>query len=259
MTDREIPGCEPFADLLGVYALDALAPDEAVSVGEHLRSCPRCSQEVAQHREAVAMFAARGGPAPEGVWDRIASAISADTGPSAGPPPPRLLPSRARRSRRARPAWAAALAAAAAVAVVIGLQAARVDRLNHRVNQLSAAARQSGGFQGLAAALVDPAARHYTLASTGRSGDALGQLIVLRSGASYLVGSRLSQLAADRTYQLWSMVDGRAVSVGLLGAHPGNVAFSVDPTVATTAYLVTIEPAGGVVAPTSVPVARTAT
>lgn len=257
MTHPTAPGCEAFGELLGVYALDALDPDEAALVADHLRACPRCAQEADQHRESIALLAAGAGPAPERVWDRIAGSIGADPGASTARPAPRVAPRRL-RSRRIGPAWAAAVSAAAALAVVVGLQTARVDQLNHRVDQLSTAARQTGGFQGLAAALVDPAARHYTLTSTTGGGRPLGQLIVLPTGASYLVGSRLPQLASDRTYQLWSMVAGRAVSVGLLGAHPTTVAFTVDPSVRTTAYLVTVEPAGGVVAPTDAPVAEAA-
>lgn len=250
-------GCGPFADLLGVYALDALDPDEAASVRNHLQTCPRCAQEVDEHRETIALLAAEGGPAPERVWDGIAAAINPETSKSRPPAPPLVF--KRKQARGPRPAWLAGLAAAAALAVVVGVQSARVNQLNHRVDQLSAAARQTGGFQGLAEALVDPAARHYTLTSTTRTGQPLGQLIVLPSGASYLVGSRFPQLASDRTYQLWSMVGGRPVSVGLLGAHPGTVAFTVDPTVANAAYLVTVEPAGGVVAPTSAPVAQAIT
>lgn len=259
MTHSQAHDCEPFVDLLGPYALDALDQDEGSEVADHLRLCPRCAQEVDEHRETIALLAAGGGPAPEGVWERIAVDISPDRTLSAKHPAPRPVPQRTRPSRRSKSMWVAALTAAAAVAVVIGLQTARVDQLNHRVDQLSAAARQAGGFQGLAAALVDPSARHYTLTSTNRAGQPLGQLIVLPSGASYLVGSRLPELGTDHTYQLWSMVDGRAISVGLLGAHPGTVAFSVDPTVATTAYLVTVEPAGGVVTPTSAPIAQAST
>ena len=249
--------CESVADLLGVYAIDALDPDEAARVQAHLGECPRCDQEVDQHRETIALLAAVGGPAPEQVWDRIASSISPDTAGTASPPPPRLVPAAARRRPRwAKPLWGAALAAAAAVAAVVGVQTARVDQLNHKVDQLSTAARQSGGFQGLAAALVDPSAHRYTLTSTSHGGRTLGQLVILPSGASYLVDSRLAPLASDLTYQMWSMVQGRAVSVGLLGARPGTVAFAVDPTVQAKAYLVTVEPAGGVVAPTSAPVAQ---
>jgi hypothetical protein len=251
--------CDAVADLLGVYALDALDPEEADLVRDHLQLCPRCAQEVDEHRESIVMLAGGGGPAPEQLWERIASSIGADAGPSSAPPPPRLAAAARRRPRRAKPIWAAAAAAAAAFAAVVGLQTARVDQLNHRVNQLATAARQTGGFQGLAAALVDPSARHYTLTSTGSAHQPLGQLIILPSGASYLVGSRLSQLASDRTYQLWSMVDGRAVSVGLLGAHPNTAAFTVDPSVSAAAYLVTVEPAGGVVTPTTAPIAQAAT
>lgn len=61
------------------------------------------------------------------------------------------------------------------------------------------------------------------------------------------------------TYQLWSLVDGRAISVELLGDHPATVASTVDPAVAMSAYLLTIEPAGGVVvAPTSAPIGKAA-
>ena len=257
MTHPEPHGCEPFAELLGVYALDALDPDEGAQVAGHVQSCPRCAHEVGEHREAVALVAAEGGQAPEGVWERIAGSIAGDVGSSTTRPAPRVT-SVARRRRRPSPVWAVALSAAAALAVVVGLQTARVDQLNQRVDELTSAARQSGGFHGLAAALVDPSARHYTLTSIATR-QPVGQLIVLASGASYLVGSRFPQLTPDRTYQLWSMVRGRAVSVGLLGARPGTVAFTIDPSVLTAAYLVTVEPAGGVVAPTGAPVAQAAT
>lgn len=251
--------CDSAADLLGVYALDALDADEANLVRDHLQRCPRCSQEVDQHRESIVMLAGGGGPAPERLWDRIASSIGADAGPSSAPPPPRLATAARRRQNRVKPIWAGAVAVAAALTAVVGLQTVRVDQLNHRVNQLATAARQTGGFQGLAAALVDPSARHYTLTSTSPARQPLGQLIILPSGSSYLVGSRLPQLTSDSTYQLWSMLNGRAVSVGLLGAHPDTAAFTVDPSVPTAAYLVTVEPAGGVVAPTSSPIAQAAT
>lgn len=257
MTHPQADSCEQIADLLGAYALDAVDPDEAEMVRRHLLRCPRCAAEVDQHRETVVLLAGGGGPAPTQVWDRIASAISSDLPKPAPQPPPRLTaPTVLRRSRRPRALWVAGLAAAAAVAAIVGFQTVRVNQLNHRVNQLSAAALQTGGFQGLAAALVDPSARHYTLTSTTPGGRPVGQLIILPSGSSYLVGSRLPAVPSDRTYQLWSIDGGRAISVGLLGGHPSSVAFTVDPSVATTAYLVTVEPAGGVVAPTSAPVAQ---
>jgi hypothetical protein len=139
--------------------------------------------------------------------------------------------------------------ATAAVAVLVGIGTVRIGNLDHQVHQLRTASR------GLADALVDPSARHLTLTTTA-AGQPIGQLIILPSGASWLVGSELPVLVAAHTYQLWSIVGGRAVSVSLLGAHPVTVAFRVDPAAPAQAYLITIEPAGGVVAPTSSPVAK---
>lgn len=258
--------CGPIQDLLGAYALDAVEPEEAALVAEHLRSCVRCSQEVDLHRETIALLAAGGGPAPESVWDRISSSIDADTGagaradihPLVPPPAPRLSAKKRTSSRWRNSIVAVGAGIAAGLAVVIGIQAQRVDTLSHKVDQLSAAARQTGGFQGLAAALVDPSAHHFTLTSLTTADRTVGQLVILPSGTSYLVGASLPALRPGRTYQLWSLVGGQAVSVGLLGGHPSTVAFSVDPSVPASAYLVTVEPAGGVVAPTSAPVAKAA-
>lgn len=257
--------CATVAELIGAYALDAVDPGEAEFVAAHLAGCPRCTQEYDRHRETAGLLAAAGGPAPEGVWDRIAGAVESDSPPSALPRLPRLLPgSRAPesvRSRRARSRWQAsgrlALAAVGAAAVVmIGVQTARVNHLDHQVHQLRTAAGQPGGFQGLAAALIDPTAKHLVLTSTTAAAQPLGQLIILPSGSAYLVGARMATLPTTNTYQLWAVIAGRPISVGLLGAHPTTVAFTVDAGSRTTAYLLTVEPAGGVVAPTSAPVAR---
>ena len=253
--------CVSISDLLGVYALDALDPEEAERVQAHLATCPRCAQEVEDHRQTIGLLAAGGsGEAPARVWDAIATTIegSSPATQDLPRPMPTVLPNR-RKSEAARwrqaSKWLAA-AAAAAAAVVIGTQTLRVDHLDHRVNQLSAAARQSGGFQGVAAALVDPSARRLILTSTHPGGNPVGELVILPSGSAYLIASNIAALPATSTYQLWAVVEGRAISVGLLGAHPGAAAFSIDPGVPTTAYLMTVEPAGGVVAPTSTPIAQ---
>jgi len=67
VTHPPADSCEHVADLLGVYALDALDPDEAEMVRRHLARCPRCATEVDQHRETVVLLAGGGGPAREQV------------------------------------------------------------------------------------------------------------------------------------------------------------------------------------------------
>jgi hypothetical protein len=243
----EAEGCDEIQDLLGAYALDSVDPEEAARVEEHLANCPRCQQEVDRHRETVGLLASAGGTAPEPVWDRIAGTIGRQA-PADGPPIPRLV-TPPPRSRWVRPLQALAVAAAVAVVALVGVGTARIGDLNHQVHQL----RTANGDLG--AALVDPSARHLTLTTTA-AGQPVGQLIIRPSGASYLVGSELPALVSAHTYQLWSIVDGRAVSVSVLGAHPVTVAFRVDPAALPQAYLITIEKAGGVVAPTTSPVAK---
>jgi hypothetical protein len=244
----EADGCDAIQDLLGAYALDSLDPDEAALVEKHLETCPRCQQEVDQHRETVGLLAAAGGTAPEPIWDRIAGAIERP-GPPEAPPVPRLVPA-ARPGRWRRVIQAVAVAAAAAVIGLVAVGTARIVHLNHQVHQLQTA-------NTAAAAAINPSALHLTLASTA-TGRQIGGLAVLKSGESYLVWSALPTLVSAHTYQLWSMIDGRFVSVSLLGAHPTTVAFRVDPAALPQAFLITVEPAGGVVAPTSSPVAKAA-
>lgn len=249
--------CEPVRDLLGAFALDAVEPEEADAVLRHLEVCSRCSQEVAEFRETIGLVASEGGDAPEQLWGRIAESIEAPASTEVPKPPTMLKPQPVRVWPRALVAVASAAAAAAAVlAVLVGLQTVRVDHLDHRVNQLSAAAQKAARLEGAAAALADPSAHRLVLTSTTPAAKVVGELVILPTGGSYMISSAMPALPAGSTYQLWSVIAGRPVSVGVLGADPGTVAFSVDAAVTAQQYLVTVEPAGGVVAPTTSPVAQ---
>ncbi len=46
------------------------------------------------------------------------------------------------------------------------------------------------------------------------------------TGQGYLVKSNLPTLSAAKTYQLWGVIKGRAISLGLLGQAPHAVAFT---------------------------------
>jgi alkanesulfonate monooxygenase SsuD/methylene tetrahydromethanopterin reductase-like flavin-dependent oxidoreductase (luciferase family) len=67
-------------------------------------------------------------------------------------------------------------------------------------------------------------------------------------------GSRLSALPADKTYQLWGVINGQTISLGLLGRSPGVVPFSVAGGSSVDAFAITAEHAGGVVHSTNQPV-----
>jgi len=254
-------------ELLGVYALDAVDAETAAMVERHLEGCPRCSTEVAQHHEVAGLLANSGGAAPAKLWDGIASQLDGSTPPSWASLSARLetgsdrtdlisgggsevVPFADRRGRRWA-AWTAAAAAVAAavVAVVLGVQ---VRHLDHQVNSLQAplsAAERS--------ALASPTTRQVELvAAPGSAGAATerARVVLTESGTGFVQAQGLSRLPGDQTYQLWGVVGRKAISLGLLGARPDVVAFSVAGATPVSAFAITAEPSGGVVQSTNRPI-----
>ncbi len=254
------------AEMLGAYALDAVDPDEARAIEEHLRACPQCTAELAAHHEVAGMLGNAGGEAPPHLWDRLAEQVAATRGPEGGAELLDLLraPGRAPgdATRRRRPpiarnpfTWGAGGLAAAAL-VVVGVLGWQVHRLDGNVHQLQAVSGQQGMAQAVQAALVNPQARLLSLdTNTPGSTTRLGEIAVLPSGVAYLVNTGLPALSTQQTYQLWGQVGSQLVSLGLLGNNPRDVPFEVSPSVVVSAFDVTAEHAGGVVRTAHVPVA----
>lgn len=231
-------------ELLGAYALDAVDAQEADAVELHLRECPRCRAEVAEHREVAASLAQVGSPAPAGLWSRIAEQLEE--------PPPQLDMARVvamRPARRSVPVRlvAAMAAVAAAVIAVLGVQ---VNRMDERQDELAAALRGTGLEEAVRGALLDPDARRVALRSD--DGATFVRAVVGPDGAAYLVDDNLPRLPAGRTYQLWAITERGPVSIGVLGADPGLSAVQVAGT-GVTALAVTAEQAHGATAPTTDP------
>ena len=253
---------EEIAQLLGAFALDAVEPEEAEEIRAHLIECPRCSSEVAEHWEVTGLIANVGVDAPTELWDRIAARIDEAPARARRPAPLHLTsgPSTrhpSRRDARRRLAWSAVGTVAAAAAVVAILLGVQVGRLDQRVGQLATASRQTGISQAVQAALLDPGAKMVTLTATASSSKARAAVVVvLPDGSAFMVNTDLPRLAADRTYQLWGVVNGQTVSLGVLGSQPHDVAFTVDPGAPIKVFAVTDEVAGGVVRSTQNPVAQ---
>ena len=210
--DRELSH-EELRALTGAYALDAVEPDERELVELHLMECPRCRAVVAEFREVAAFLAHNGYTAPEGLWDRISGALE-ETPPPLDLAPVVALP--ARRSAGTRIA-AAVAAVAAVVAVFFGVKV--VDQ----GNQLDRIESQNALDRAVVQAEQDPRSRTVNLVSAD---GAQGAEVVLRpDGTGFLVKDRLAPLSRARTYQLWALVDGKAISAGVLGPDPGIVAF----------------------------------
>lgn len=232
-------------ELLGAYALDAVDDDEAQAVEAHLDECQPCRLEVKDHREVAAMLAAGWSPAPEGVWDRIAGSLEEA-------PPAMVVPlgaARAARDERRRrfgaigPVRAAfAVGVAASVALVAFLGVKVVDT-SLQVDHLAAQLADGDVGRAAAAAAHRPDARLVSMRSTDgqRSADA----VLLPDGSGYLIKTDLPTVSSSRTYQLWAVVGGSKISVGVLGQSLGPLAFHAPPN--ASALAITEEAAGGVV------------
>jgi hypothetical protein len=245
------PSHEDIAELLGAYALDAVDADERALVEDHLRGCPRCREEVRQHRDVAAHLAFSGETAPAGIWERITADLG--TGP-ADPDLARLYPFPP--AAAPRPWLGRGLGAAAAVILLV--VGALSWEVHTQADRVTAVKRQvaGSGLQGAAlAALVDPGATKFVLTST--TGTVRIDGVIEPDGHGYLVPAAhggLPALPASETYQLWGVDGARQVSLGLLGARPGIVAFqAAGPPVGEVA--VTAERSGGAVQPTHPPVA----
>ena len=245
MSQHERDLHESMRDLVAVYALDALEESEAAEVEDHLRQCPRCRDELAGYRETAALLAHAGSPAPEGVWEKISGEIGA--GPTLSAPKLSLMIGGQKRPART---WALRAAAAAAVLVLAGT-GIEISHQDNRINQLTSALAGQSLLREATAAALDPAAQR--LALTSPSGQTQATAAVLPDGTGYVVSEAMPTLRIGRTYQLWSIVSGRAMSAGLMGSHPGVTKFRLADHASVLA--VTVEPAGGSVQPTSEPVA----
>jgi len=242
--ERELTHADA-AELLGAYALDALDADEREAVEQHLEACPRCRAEVADHRTVASFMGSAGGPAPDGLWDRIAGSLEE------APPELRLAPVVPLRERRSVSVRVGA-AAAALAAGVIGVLGAEVVHLNHQVDHVAASDRTNAALMSAAThALANPDAQRVSMRSP--DGSVTAQVAVLPDGTGFLVADRLPALASDRTYQLWALADGQTISAGVLGARPQIVAFRYAPA-GLSGFAVTAEHAGGVSVSQNAPV-----
>ena len=238
-------------ELLGAYALDAVHPEEARLVEEHLVECPKCRAEVAEHREVAALLTSGSTePVPDGVWDRIA----ADLGDTPPPVPIEVAFGQRQVKRtvvRDRPVRALAGLAAAAAILVVALMAGVLVNQRSQIDDLQGEVASAVEQDSVLALLEQPRTQVVSLHS--EDGVAEARAVVGDDGDSLLLASGLPQLADGRTYQLWGLPDGREsmVSLGVLGADPDQAEFHVEGGITTLA--ITEEPGDGSTQPSSDP------
>ena len=238
-------------ELLAAMSLDALDADLHTSVEGHLLTCPECQRELDSLREVASALGNTYEAPPEGLWSQIATRLY-ETDPADAPSRPVFLgdfePSETierHRTRRARGFLLTVSLAAAAAIIALGLT---LSSANTRVTNLENALA-GNAHNGVASALATPGHKVVTLSGTDHH--VLASLVLLPDGRGYLVKSNMPALPSSETYQLWGVVNGSPVSIGVMGSTPHAVAFTVATSPAPTQIGVTIEPAGGSLTPTN--------
>lgn len=162
-------------------------------------------------------------------------------------------------------ATAASLALAAGLTVYTAQLRGRISALERDLRetrvqadmserQIADAQRAASSAQAAVAVLTAPDVARVDLAGQPVARSASARAFWSRSRGLVFTGTNLPQLPAGRTYQLWVVTARAPLSAGLLKPDPqGSVSgtFATPPDIPTpVAMAVTIEPEGGVPAPT---------
>ena len=279
-------GHDELREQTGLYVLGALTPTEQAAFEAHLATCEECAAEVRTFSSvagALAHAVPQSEPSPA-LRARVLAAAGAssstekmvqlkpdttippDTGIS---PEAKMVPNASIVRANTLAPWLAA-AASLALAVALGAYAAvlrtRVGDLEARLRQAmlraDASERQvaearsaAADAQSEVAVLAAPDLARIDLAGQPAAPQASARAFWSRSRGLVFTASNLPPLPAGRAYQLWILTAQPApISAGLLKPDANgrvSAVFETPPDLPKpTAMAVTIEPDGGVPAPT---------
>jgi anti-sigma-K factor RskA len=242
--------------LAGAYALNALDGDERDRFERHLKGCRACADEVRGFTATVtAMGLAAASEPPADLKHRVLAATAvtrqlpplageARAGRETGQAAPRRSPSAPRSpwtTRLALGVGVAGLGAAAALSVVTIITQ----------HQLTSAQASNAA---IAAVLSAPDAQ---ITSEGTSVGGTATVVTsVHDGTMVFTSSGLHVLPPQKVYELWFLGPSSARSAGLVPPATGE---TTSPVLASglrpgDKVGVTVEPAGGSVAPTTTPI-----
>lgn len=239
-------------DLLAVAALHAVDSETLAAIEEHAATCPRCHSELDGYRAVAAALGNSVEALPEGLWSSISGQLWQRNGETTEMPALVVgdtrgdvvaIGSTARSTRRARTAVGAVAFVAAASIVVLALGLSSAQR---HVSNLQSALH-SANRSVVQRALTTPGHQIVDLASATNT--QLAEFVMLPNGTGYLVKSSMPTLASGTTYQLWGIVSGAPVSIGVMGSAPSQVTFTLNSSPRPSELAITVQKAGGSLTP----------
>ena len=251
---------ESLRDTAALYVVGALDARERAAFEAHVRECASCGAEIQSlgaAAQAMPLAVPQVDP-PPALRSRVLARAGV-TGPrtsTAGASPPII------------PSWFS-IAALLLVSVALGAYAFAlrqrlgglegqlkdtIARLNRTEQELITATRTAAGVQARLAVLTAPDLQQVTLAGQAPAPQAAGRAFLSRSSGLLFAASNLPSLPAGRTYQLWYLTGSTPVSAGVFKPDDAGRAAVTQQLPATapavTGLAVSIEPEGGVPAPT---------
>ena len=248
---------EPYESQAAVYALGALDGEERSEFEEHLAGgCAACAAAVREHVEALADAVRTAPPMipPAHVKTDLMRRVAAGSGSRSAP----------RRRRLLRWTVASAAAVVGVSAFVGGFVASRYEarigamaretaRVRADLHRQEAELRDRLAVsQGVIDLLRDPAAKVVALRGAGSTAQAWGRLVWHEANGGYLLVANVPSAPAGKVYELWTIGGGQPRPAGVFTVDAsGRATHPVAPTPAPVdVFAVTLEPAGGVPAPT---------
>lgn len=259
---------EELRELAPAYALGALTPGQRASVEAHLSECAECRAEVASFTPVVQglAYTVPIEEPPAGLRARVLSQAPGESRRATRP---------AQEQRSPRWNWKVALAMAALLVVAIGLgvyaltMSTRVSTLEAGLRDAIAASERADAelaslrrlaqeSESARAVLAASDLARIDLNGQAAAAEARARAFWNRSAGLVFTASDLPPIPQGRAYQLWVLTAGAPISAGLLEPDAGGVVETFISTPldlpAPVGMAVTVEPAGGVPAPTSDPV-----
>jgi len=244
---------EHFEELAALQALGIPLGGEAAEFARHLESCSECQALIADLEAASTAFAARTVPVRPraAVRQAILRAVTAD---SAAKEPA--------TKKRGYGAWAFAIAATLALIFFVNDDARlRRDReeLRSRTADLSSrleSAQKSLARRDLQARVLESEdVRMMFLGGKDPQPAARAKVFwSQKAGRGILVAGNLAPLPAGKQYELWVFSKGKPVPAGMFDADASGRAMMESSDLASIAaaenFAVTVEPRGGMPAPT---------
>lgn len=233
-----------FEDLIGPYVLDALDKSEKAAFEMHLSGCDECEAEVITLQEALVDIA----PTLEEfdqshIWARIASTIESTVDDDVA----KVIPFESKK-RFHLPKPSTAVASIAIVAAF-----AATTSTIATTNSKNAVMSSVPKLQNQILANIVKSPNHKLIKLTSVDGKYQMNVIVSTHGVGYVIKSNLPPIPKALTYQLWGIKKTGMTSISILGPVSSSGQFTLPTNSSYSELAVSVEPAGGSVAPTSAP------